>query len=117
EKIPLFIFSIASAVATLIAQKQAIGSFEQLPLSARVSQALLSYLIYIRQMFWPTKLAVFYPHSEHGSALWQVLLAGAALLAITILTFLLRKRRPYLVIGWLWYVCMLIPVIGIVQVG
>ncbi len=91
--------------------------FEQLPLSSRVSQALLSYLTYIRQMFWPTKLAVFYPHSEDGSVLWQVLLAGAALAAITILTFLLRNKRPYLVVGWLWYVCMLIPVIGIVQVG
>ena len=118
EKIPLFLLSIASAVATLIAQKQAIGSFEKLPLSVRVSQALLSYLIYIRQMFWPTKPAVFYPHSENGSALWQVvLLTSAALVAITILTFLLRKKRPYLVVGWLWYVCMLIPVIGIVQVG
>ena len=117
EKIPLFLLSIASAVATLIAQKQAIGSFEKLPLSVRVSQALLSYLIYIRQMFWPTKLAVFYPHSENGLALWQVLLAAAALVAITILTFSLRKKRPYLVVGWLWYVCMLIPVIGIVQVG
>src|SRR5881227_1223074 len=117
EKFPLFLLSIASGVATLIAQTRAIGSFEQLPLSSRVSQALLSYLIYIRQMFWPTKLAVFYPHSEDGSALWRVLLAGAALSAITILTFLLRNKRPYLVVGWFWYVCMLIPVIGIVQVG
>jgi protein O-mannosyl-transferase len=117
EKFPLFILSIASAVATLIAQTRAIGSFEQLPLSSRASQAVLSYLIYIRQMFWPTKLAVFYPHSENGSAQWRVLLAGAVLAAITILTFLLRKKRPYLVVGWLWYVCMLIPVIGIVQVG
>ncbi len=113
EKLALFLLSIASGVATLIAQTRAIGSFEQLPLSSRVSQALLSYLTYIRQMFWPTKLAVFYSHSEDGS----VLLAGAALAAITILTFLLRNKRPYLVVGWLWYVCMLIPVIGIVQVG
>ena len=117
EKFPLFMLSIASAVATLIAQTRAIGSLEQLPLSSRASQAVLSYLIYIRQMFWPTKLAVFYPHSENGSALWRVLLAGAVLAAITILTFLLRKKRPYLVVGWLWYVCMLIPVIGVVQVG
>jgi tetratricopeptide (TPR) repeat protein len=117
EKVPLFVLSIASAVATLIAQTRAIGSFEQLPFSSRVSQALFSYLTYIRQIFWPTKLAVFYPHSEDGSALWQVLLAGAVLAAITVLTFLVRKKRPYLVVGWLWYVCMLIPVIGIVQVG
>jgi tetratricopeptide (TPR) repeat protein len=117
EKIPLFVLSVASAVATLLAQKQAIGSFEHLPLSSRVSQALLSYLTYIRQMFWPAKLAVFYPHSENESALWQVLLAGTALAVITIFTILLRKKRPYLVVGWLWYVCMLIPVIGIVQVG
>jgi len=109
--------SIASAVATLIAQTRAIGSFEQLPLSSRASQAVLSYLIYIRQMFWPTKLAVFYPHSENGSALWRFYSPGQFLAAITILTFLLRKKRPYLVVGWLWYVCMLIPVIGIVQVG
>jgi len=117
EKIPLFMLSIASAVATLIAQTRAIGSFEQLPFTSRVSQALLTYLTYIRQMFWPTKLAVFYPHSENGSALWQVLLAGAALAAITILTFFLGKKRPYLLVGWLWYLIMLLPVIGIVQVG
>jgi tetratricopeptide (TPR) repeat protein len=117
EKIPLFALSLLSSVATLIAQTRAIGSFEQLPLSWRIGNAVLTYLIYLRQMFWPTKLAVFYPHSENGSTLWQVLLAGAALAAITILTFLLRHKRPYLVVGWLWYVCMLIPVIGMVQVG
>ncbi|MEY2543276.1 MAG: hypothetical protein QOE81_737, partial [Verrucomicrobiota bacterium] len=117
EKIPLFMLSIASAIATLIAQQRAIGSFEQLPFSSRVGNALLSYVTYIRQMFWPTKLAVFYPHFEGGSALWQVLLAGAVLVAITTLAFSLRRKRPYLVVGWLWYVCMLIPVIGIVQVG
>jgi tetratricopeptide (TPR) repeat protein len=68
-------------------------------------------------MFWPAKLAVFYPHSEDESTVGQVLLAGTVLAVITVLAFLLRKKRPYLVVGWLWYVCMLIPVIGIVQVG
>src|SRR2546423_6648926 len=112
EKIPLFALSMLSSVATLIAQKPALGSFDQLPLSWRLGNAVLSYLIYLRQMFWPTKLAVFYPHSDNSLPLWQVLLGVSALVAITVLTIVARKKWPYLLVGWLWYLCMLVPVIG-----
>jgi tetratricopeptide (TPR) repeat protein len=117
EKIPLFALSLLSSVATLIAQKPALGSFEQLPLSWRLGNAVLTYLIYLWQMFWPTKLAVFYPHSDNTLPAWQVILPVAVLVAITVLTIVARKKWPYLLVGWLWYLCMLIPVIGIVQVG
>ncbi len=117
EKLPLFVMSLLSSVATLIAQKPALGSFEQLPLSWRLGNAVLAYLIYLRQMFWPTKLAVFYPHSDNTLPVWQVILAATVLIAITTLTIVARKKSPYLLVGWLWYLCMLIPVIGIVQVG
>lgn len=117
EKIPLFLLACASAIATLIAQRPALGSFEQLPLLWRIKSAVLAYLIYVRQLFWPAKLAVFYPHSDNTSPAWQVLLAAALLVAITAFAFFLRRKRPYLIVGWLWYVCMLVPVIGIIQVG
>jgi tetratricopeptide (TPR) repeat protein len=117
EKVPLFLLAVASSIATLIAQKSALGSFEQLPFFWRVSNAVLSYLIYLRQMFWPANLAVFYPHPDNSAQLWHVVIAAVLLIAITMLVAGQRKLRPYLVVGWFWYVCMLIPVVGIVQVG
>jgi cytochrome c-type biogenesis protein CcmH/NrfG len=117
EKIPLFALSLVSSVATLIAQRPALGSFQHLPLSWRLGNAVLSYLIYLRQMFWPAKLAVFYPHFDNTLSMWQVFPGLAALVAITVVTIVARQKWPYLLVGWLWYVCMLIPVIGIVQVG
>jgi tetratricopeptide (TPR) repeat protein len=117
EKIPLFAIAVASSISTLIAQRPALGSFEQLPLSLRIDNAVLAYLTYLRQMFWPAKLAVFYPISDNAPPMWQLFLAVALLVAITAFAFLLRQKRPYLIVGWLWYLVMLVPVIGIVQVG
>jgi tetratricopeptide (TPR) repeat protein len=68
-------------------------------------------------MFWPENLAVFYPHPDDHLAFWQVALATAFLIAITWVVFALRRNRPYLLVGWLWYLVMLLPVIGIVEVG
>jgi tetratricopeptide (TPR) repeat protein len=117
EKIPLFLLAVASSIATLIAQRPALGSFEQLPLSLRMNNAVLAYLTYIGQMFWPAKLAVFYPMSDNAPPLGRAIVAVALLVAITALTFFLSEKRPYLIVGWLWYVLMLVPVVGIVQVG
>jgi protein O-mannosyl-transferase len=117
EKIPLLALSAGSVVATLIAQKQAIGWIEQLPLRWRLNNAILSYILYAWQMVWPVKLAVFYPHPEDHLPLWEIVLALAALIAATGGAFALRKRHPYLVTGWLWYLIMLLPVIGVIQVG
>ncbi|HEV2045786.1 MAG TPA: tetratricopeptide repeat protein [Chthoniobacterales bacterium] len=117
EKIPLFVLSIGSCVVTFILQERSTGSIAQLPFSWRVQNAIVSYVTYLWQMFWPAKLAVFYPHPENHLALWQVVFAAAFLVAITLLVFALRRARPYLLVGWLWYLSMLLPVIGFVEVG
>ena len=117
EKIPLFALSILCSVVTFLIQERSAGSLEQLPLGWRIENAIVSAVTYIWQMFWPTRLAVFYPHPEDRLASWQVALALGLLIAITALAFIYRKTRPYLLVGWLWYLVMLLPVIGIVQVG
>ena len=117
EKIPLFALSIGSCVVTFILQERSVGSIAQLPFSWRVQNAIVSYVTYIWQMFWPANLAVFYPHPENHLALWRVVFAAAFLVAITLLVFALRRTRPYLLVGWLWYLSMLLPVIGFVEVG
>src|SRR6185436_15245940 len=71
----------------------------------------------IRQMFWPTSLAVFYPHPENRLPAWEISLALIVLVGITAAAFVFRKKTPYFVTGWLWYLGMLVPVIGLVQVG
>ena len=88
-----------------------------MPVSARISNAIVTYLVYIWQMLWPAKLAVFYPHPENRLPMWTITLALIVLVGITIAAFLLRKMAPYLIVGWFWYLGMLVPVIGLVQVG
>jgi tetratricopeptide (TPR) repeat protein len=117
EKIPLIALSAVSSIVTFLVQRGAIGWTEQLPVPARISNALVAYVIYIRQMFWPAGLAVFYPHPENRLPLWEISLALIVLVAITATAFRLRKKAPYLTTGWLWYLGMLVPVIGLVQVG
>ena len=116
EKIPLFVLSIGSAIATLIAQRGGIVQIAHLPLTWRIGNALATYLIYIWQMIWPLNLATIYPHPGR-LPIWQTIGAAAILLLITITAFVIRKRRPYIITGWLWYLIMLVPVIGLIQVG
>jgi protein O-mannosyl-transferase len=87
-----------------------------LPLAWRISNALSTYFVYIRQMLWPANLALAYGHPEK-LPIWQTASAATLLVAITLFVFLFRKRSPYLVVGWCWYLIMLLPVIGFVQVG
>jgi protein O-mannosyl-transferase len=117
EKIPLIVLSAISSAITFLAQRHAIGWTEQLPIRWRINNALATYVAYIWQMFWPANLAVFYPHSENRLPLWEIVLALAVLIGITTAALALRKKRPYFITGWLWYVGMLVPVIGLVQVG
>jgi len=117
EKIPLMALSAVSSIVTYLAQRGAIGWTEQLPVSSRISNALVAYAIYIRQMFWPAGLAVFYPHPENRLPVWEISLAFIVLVGITAAAFVFRKRAPYFMTGWLWYLGMLVPVIGLVQVG
>ena len=117
EKIPLFVLSAFSSAITFIIQEHSAGAIAQLPISWRIQNAAISYVTYLRQLFWPVDLAVFYPHPENHLGLWQTVLATLFLISITAITFALRKKYPYLIVGWLWYLIMLIPVIGIVEVG
>ena len=118
EKLPFFFLALLSSVVTYLAQMswKAMPSLEALPLETRLANALIAYVQYIVKMFWPVDLAFFYPY-----VLWWPpwILAGAMLLltGLTILTMRVVERRPYLAIGWLWYLGTLVPVIGIVQVG
>jgi len=119
EKIPLFALVTASAVVTFIAQSHggAVRSFTEAPITLRLSNALVSYAKYLLLAFWPNDLAVNYPFQEAGIPSWQII--GAALLLIAITAFCLsqRKLRLYLIVGWLWFLGTLVPVIGLVQVG
>ena len=117
EKIPLLALSAGSCVATLLAQSQRAGSIDQLPLMWRVSNAFASYVTYVWEMFWPAGLAVFYPHPNNRLPIWEIILAIAFLIVVTATALILRKKRPYILTGWFWYLGMFVPVIGFVQVG
>src|SRR6266403_2150578 len=117
EKIPLIALSVASSIITLFAQKRAAISVESLPLVWRMKNAFVSYVAYIWQMVCPIRLALVYPHPEYRLSLWGVALAIAFLTGATVVVVAFRRKHPYLITGWLWYVGMLVPVIGIVQVG
>src|SRR6202011_2119024 len=95
EKIPLLFLSLLSAIVTLIAQRQTVGYSEQVPLTWRLSNGLVSYIAYIGQMIWPAKLAVFYPHAADGLPPWEAILTFLLFAGITAIAFALRKTRPY----------------------
>ncbi len=116
EKIPLFVLSLGSAIATLIAQRGGIMEMAHLPFTWRVANAASVYLVYIWQMFWPINLAAIYPHPGQ-LPFWEAAGAGALVVLLTALAFVSRKRSPYFLTGWLWYLIMLLPVIGLIQVG
>jgi protein O-mannosyl-transferase len=119
EKVPLLTLSAASAAVTLATQaaSPALGSMQEFPLAARVGNALVAYVAYLGKALWPAGLAVFYPHPGSSLSWWRPSGAAALLAAITVLAVALRRSRPYLLSGWLWYLVTLLPVIGLVQVG
>jgi tetratricopeptide (TPR) repeat protein len=117
EKIPLFLLSFGAALATLVAQRQTVEYGQSLYLTGRLSNAALSCVIYLGQMVWPQNLSAFYPDISDRVSTISVISAAFLLIAITALVFGMRKQRPYLTIGWWWYLVSLLPVIGIVQVG
>lgn len=117
EKVPLLALSIGSCLATLWAQNFALGSTESLPLQWRITNAIVSYFDYVRQMFWPVGLIPFYIHPENRLGTLRLSIAAIFLIAITVMVIVRRRQNPYLFVGWFWYVVMLVPVIGIIQVG
>jgi hypothetical protein len=90
-------------------------SFEVFPLSARISNALISFVIYLEKTFWPHNLAVFYPFSTQ-IPLWQITGASLLIIIISATVIIMAKRLPYLFVGWLWYLIIIFPVIGIIQI-
>lgn len=118
EKIPLFALSAASAIITMRAQSQggAVRSVGEFPFVARVGNAILAYGRYVMNLFWPVRLAPYYPHPENALPTWQVMLASLFLVVITGFVIAQRQRR-YLLVGWLWFLGTLVPMIGLVQVG
>src|SRR5437773_4268528 len=119
EKIPLFALVAASAVITFLAQSHggAVRTFTDAPIVLRLSNALVSYAKYLLLTFWPNDLAVYYPFAWAGIPAWQIIGAAFVLIGITAFCFSQRKIRPYLIVGWLWFLGTLVPVIGLVQVG
>jgi len=118
EKVPLFLLAAADSVVTIAMQRKSssVGGVLALPMTWRLKNAAYSYVAYLGDALWPSRLAVFYPHPE-GSLSWTKALAATALLiAITVLVWRFRGKG-YLLTGWLWFLGTLIPMIGIVQAG
>ena len=118
EKLPLFVISALSSVVTFYAAKVggAISSFHDFPVTHRIANAMLAYISYLYMIFWPVHLSVLYPLRQY-LPIWQALAAGLALAVLSLLALKQARLRPYLLVGWLWYLCTLFPVIGLVQVG
>jgi len=117
EKIPLVVLSIAASLIAVIGQRnlKALQSVTALPISARLANALDGYLRYLGKLFWPAHLAVPYPMTDVPSG--DVIASLVVLIAITAAAWWLRSRAPYVLAGWLWYLGVLVPVIGIIQIG
>ena len=118
RKIPFFLLAGALAIWTYLVQRAsgAVRSEAAFPVLLRIENALVSYAFYIVQMFWPVRLAVFYPYPQRFP-FWEPLTAAVLLAGITVFALLERRRHPYLIAGWLWYLVTLLPVIGLIQVG
>jgi protein O-mannosyl-transferase len=118
EKVPFFLAAAVSSVVTFVVQQQggAVRAVQNFPVGVRCGNALISYCRYVGKLFWPTGLAVYYPHPEHWP-LGMVLLAGGLILGLSVLVWMQRRRHPYLLVGWLWFLGTLVPTIGLVQVG
>jgi len=119
EKLPLFALAALASGVTLVAQRGsgAMQALRRHALSMGIENAVDAYVMYVAKAFWPSGLAVFYPHPLDTLPIAQIAAEAVLLVAVTGALLALRSSRPYLLVGWLWYVGMLVPVIGFVQVG
>ena len=119
EKVPHFIVIQLSAIVTLAVQQAggAIRSADVAPPLLRIENAVIAYGMYLWKTIWPAELGVLYPYPKEPYRLPLVLAVAVGLLAISAVAWWLRRERPYLLVGWLWYLGTLVPVIGLVQVG
>ena len=117
EKIPLLAMSCGSAAITVIAQRGNLAPTATFPLSLRLENAAYSYWRYLAKAFWPTHLSLYYPHPGPSLSMWVCIGAGGLLVAVSAIAWKQVSQRPYLIVGWLWFLITLVPVLGIVQVG
>jgi len=117
EKVPFLILAAISSVVTFVVQQRggAMTGIDVIPISSRVANACMAYSTYACKMLWPTDLAVLYPAVSVVSNWW--LAAASGIIVITILAIWAARRRPYIAVGWFWYLGTLVPAIGLVQVG
>lgn len=116
EKVPFLVLAAGSVTGTLLAQGSTVGTLG-FPFALRLQNALVSSVIYLRQLFWPVDLAVLYPHPEEYFPGLIIVSCAFFVLEISVATIVFRRTLPFLFTGWFWYLGMLVPVIGIVQVG
>lgn len=117
EKVPFFFLALVLSIG-LIGQQQSVGgiaSLQQIPFSDRIMNTIVSYVAYLGKTFWPVDLAVFYPY-KHSFPIGQVLGASLLLLGISIIVVYLARRTPFLTVGWFWYLGVLFPVNGLINV-
>lgn len=123
EKLPLLLCAAVSSVLTIWCQEGVVATTTALPIGVRVLNSLAAYGIYLRKLFWPSDLAVFYPHPgfvdvDPMSVLRTAAIVGGVVLAgMTVFALTRMRRKPYLAVGWFWFVGTLVPMIGLVQVG
>jgi protein O-mannosyl-transferase len=119
EKVPLFILAAADSIVTVLAQRAgaSVRTLAEVPLSVRMENVFVSYVRYIGKAFWPSHLVPMYPRPESLLPTWQVVGAIALLLFISAVGLRLRHDRPYLAVGWFWFLGTLVPMIGIITVG
>ena len=117
EKIPFFVLSAVSCIVTVMAQSGAIRGLKSFPLDVRLLNALVSYVRYILKMLWPQDLAFFYPHPGNTVTLWSGLASALFLGLLAAVSIREIRRRPYIFVGFFWFIGTMIPVIGLVQVG
>jgi len=119
EKTPMFVLAAASCVVTFRVQQHsgAVADFQFLSPGVRIANALVAYVSYITKMFWPLRLTVLYAHPGRTLPMSAVVGSALALVLATAVAITLTRKKPYVAVGWLWYVLTLVPVIGLVQVG
>ena len=119
EKWPLFLMAAVSSIITVIAQKAggAVAQLQNVPLGARICNAVISYCRYALLMLWPDPLRVFYFHERENIMVSSAVLSAVALFLVSAVCWRFREKRPYCLSGWLWFLGTLVPVIGLVQVG
>jgi protein O-mannosyl-transferase len=116
EKTPFFILSGIFSAVTCLSQSPALYRIENLPFLHRFENMLIAYCRYLGKIFYPVDLAVYYPYPVHWSAI-RVILSALLLLTISAIVFAAERRRPFMLVGWLWFLGTLFPVIGLIQVG